>query len=146
IHTYGALSTTIRRELGWVGNDEDSAQAPNDVVVLEDEESDFVKVRRRSWRRLIARVWLEDPQLCPGCGKPMRVLSAIESPHQDEVIEKILRHLGLWDPPWTRQRRARGPPLQKQIFTSVIDEELSQLPPQEEEDLSQDPQGAGEPL
>jgi hypothetical protein len=53
---------------------------------------------------------------------------------------------GEWDPPWMRQRRARGPPPEKQIFTSVSGEEFSQLPPQEEEDLSQDPPGADEPL
>jgi hypothetical protein len=108
IRTYGALSTTIRRELGWVGNDEESAYAPDGVTVIEEEESDFVRLRRSSWRRLIARLWLDDPQLCPGCRKPMRVVSAIEPPHQDDVIERVLRHLGLWNPPWTRQRRARA--------------------------------------
>jgi hypothetical protein len=146
IYTYGALSTTIRRELGWARKDEEPAQAPRDVVVLEDEEGDFARVRRRSWRRLIARVWLQDPQLCPSCGEPMRVVSAIESPHQDEVIQRILRHLGLWDPPWKRQRRARAPPPAIDTSTTLFDEEFSQLPPQEEEDLSQDPPGPDEPL
>ncbi len=94
IHSYGAISTTIRRELGWIEKDEESAQAPRDVVVLDEEESDFVTLRRKSWRRLIARAWLQDPQLCPGCAEPMRVVSAINSPHQDDVIEKILKHSG----------------------------------------------------
>jgi hypothetical protein len=76
----------------------------------------------------------------------MRVVSAIESPHQDEVIEKILRHLGLWDPPWKRQRRARAPPTSSVIFTSVSGEDFSQLPLREEEDLSQDLPGPGELL
>ena len=26
------------------------------------------------------------------------------------MIEKILRHLSLWDPPWLRPPKARGPP------------------------------------
>ena len=127
-------------------NDEESAEPPDGVTVIEEEESDFVRLRRSSWRRLIARVWREDPQLCPGCGEPMRVLSAIESPHHDDVIERILRHLGLWDPPWTRQRRARAPPPAIDTSTTLFDEEFSQLPPQEEEDLSQDPPGPDEPL
>jgi hypothetical protein len=40
----------------------------------------------------------------------MKIVAAINSPHQDDVIERILRHLHLWDPPWLRQRKARGPP------------------------------------
>ena len=40
----------------------------------------------------------------------MEIIAAISSPAQDDVIEKILRHLDLWDPPWKRERRARGPP------------------------------------
>ncbi len=135
IYSYGAISTTIRRQLGWIEKDQESTEAPRDVVVLEEEESDFVKVRRKSWRRLIIKVWLEDPQLCPGCGEPMRVVSAITSPHQDDVIEKILKHRREWDPPWTRQRRTRAPPPEAEIFSTVLDEEFSQIPPEDEEDL-----------
>ena len=76
----------------------------------------------------------------------MRVLSAINSPHQDDVIERILKTRGDWDPPWTRQRRARAPPPQTEIFSTVLDEELSQIPPEDEEDLNQDPLGGDEPL
>jgi hypothetical protein len=39
----------------------------------------------------------------------MRVIAAISSPAQDDLIEKILKALKLWDPPWKRQRSARGP-------------------------------------
>ena len=42
-----------------------------------------------------------DPLVCPKCQGSMRIVSFIEN---DEIIEKILRHLGLWktrnhDPP-----------------------------------------------
>ena len=40
----------------------------------------------------------------------MKIVSAISSPHQDDVIERILRHLNRWDPPWKRVQKARGPP------------------------------------
>ena len=146
IHSYGAISTTIRRQLGWVGKDEESTQAPKAVGVIEEEESDFVKVRRKSWRRLIIKVWLEDPQLCPGCGEPIRVVSAINSPHEDDVIEKILKHRGEWDPPWRRQRRARDPPLEAEVLSTVLDEEFSQIPPEDEDDLNQDLPRGDEPL
>jgi len=50
---------------------------------------------------------LDAPTLTPMTTAPF---SAISSPAQDALIEKILRHTGQWDPPWLRKRRARGPP------------------------------------
>ncbi len=139
IHCYGAISTTIRRQLGWIKKDE-TPEAPKDVVVVEEEDSEFVKLRRRNWARLISRVYLENPALCGSCGKEMKIISALTSPHQDAVIEKILRARGEWDPPWRRERRARGPPKQREIFTPE-DYEFSQIPPESEEEFSQLPPG-----
>jgi hypothetical protein len=53
---------------------------------------------------LIKRVYEVDPLCCPECGGQMKVVSFIEPP-QREVIEKILRHCGLW-----QSRAARAPP------------------------------------
>ncbi len=114
---YGALSTTIRKKFGWIKSG-DSA-APKNVPLIDGEESEFVKVRKRNWAKLIAKIWMENPELCPRCRSPMVVLSAIASPAQDEVIEKILKHLHLWDPPWSRQRSARGPPVSKTSSSSL---------------------------
>ena len=69
-----------------------------------------MRVRRRNWARLIRKVWMDDPEECPRCGKSMVVLAAISSPAQGAVIEKILRARGEWDPPWARKRPVRGPP------------------------------------
>ena len=52
---------------------------------------------------LIKRVYEVDPLACPKCGGTMKVVAFIEPP-QGDVIEKILRHCGLWNPP------ARPPP------------------------------------
>ena len=136
--SYGALSTTSRRRLGWVRNppvhepppqplspsasgaqldppsprllpsDAPSPRAP--APPPQEEDSEFAHSRRRGWAKLIAQVWLEDPSLCASCQQPMKMVSAISSPEQDDVIERILRHLHIWNPPWLRQRRARGPP------------------------------------
>ena len=46
---------------------------------------------------LIKRVYEVDPLCCPHCGGEMKVVAFIEPP-QGEVIERILRHCGLWDP------------------------------------------------
>ena len=77
-----------------------------------DDQSDapFAQERRRNWARLIARTYLCDPELCLSCGHRMKVAQAISSPAQDDIIEKILRHINKWNPPWQAQRRARGPP------------------------------------
>ena len=46
------------------------------------------------WRELIKKVWEADPLLCPKCSREMRIVALID---EREVIEKILRHLGLWE-------------------------------------------------
>jgi len=145
IQSFGALATTIRRELGWIRNSADE-QAPPDVLEVQEDESEFVRLRRANWARLIARTWFEDPSLCGCCGQPMKVISAISSPEQDDVIEKILRARGEWDPPWKRERKARGPPRQLEMFSTAIDEDYSQLVPESEEEFNQDPLGGLEPL
>ena len=63
---------------------------------------DPARARRFSWASLFRRVWREDVLVCSRCGGEMRLVAVIEAP---AVIEKILRHLGLWQrgPP-------RGPP------------------------------------
>jgi hypothetical protein len=48
------------------------------------------------WAALIKYVYEVDPLKCPKCGSKMRVISFIE---KDTVIEKILRHCGLWKEP-----------------------------------------------
>ena len=48
---------------------------------------------RRNWARLIQKIYEVDPLLCPKCGGAMRVIAFIE---ERAVIEKILKHLGLW--------------------------------------------------
>lgn len=58
---------------------------------------------RSSWARLIRKVYRVDPLICPRCGGRMHLIALIEEP---AVIERILRHLGLWEP----LPPMRGPP------------------------------------
>jgi hypothetical protein len=51
--------------------------------------------RNPTWAMLIRRVYEIDPLACPQCGGQMKVIAFIEPP-QGDVIEKILRHCGLW--------------------------------------------------
>jgi hypothetical protein len=45
---------------------------------------------------LIKKVYEADPLLCRRCARPLKIVSLIDAP---SVIEKILRHLKLWDRP-----------------------------------------------
>jgi hypothetical protein len=44
----------------------------------------------------------------------MKVVAAISSPVQNDLIKRILEHIGRRNPPWSRARKARGPPNHKQ--------------------------------
>jgi Putative transposase len=59
---------------------------------------------RKRWAAMIQQVYEVKPLLCPKCGGTMTIISIIER-HQSEVIEKILRHCGLWE-----SESARAPP------------------------------------
>jgi hypothetical protein len=48
-----------------------------------------------TWARLIKRIYEFDPLECPECGGAMKIISFIER-RQTDVIERILRHCGLW--------------------------------------------------
>ncbi len=142
LRSYGAASTTFRRKAGWMSEPPVKApppelfpaavipgvQPPPRVpdgppssptlldTTLESEEAqddESLRARKRTWAKLIAKTWLEDPELCRTCGQPMKIIALISSPQQDDLIEKLLRHLNRWDPPWKRQRKARAPPPSK---------------------------------
>ena len=58
----------------------------------------------QTWAMLIKRVYEIDPLNCPRCAGQMKVVAFLEPP-QGDVIEKILRHGGLW-----RASSPRAPP------------------------------------
>ena len=62
------------------------------------------KEARKRWAALIKQVYEIDPLICPKCFGQMKIIAFIER-DQTEVIEKILRHCGLWE-----QAPARAPP------------------------------------
>jgi hypothetical protein len=69
-----------------------------------DSSAEFSRKRRRSWARLIKKVYEADPLVCPRCLGPLKIISLIGD---GPVIEKILRHLKLWDRP---ERPSPSPP------------------------------------
>ena len=52
------------------------------------------KEYKKNWARLIQKIYEVDPLTCPKCSGKMKVISVIED---EDVIKKILKHLGLWE-------------------------------------------------
>jgi hypothetical protein len=76
----------------------------------------------QTWAMLIKRVYEIDPMACPQCGGEMKIISFIDPP-QNEVIEKILRHCGLW-----MASAPRGPPDPVGLVHDPDYESLDQTP------------------
>ena len=74
---------------------------------------------RKNWARLIQKIYEVDPLTCPKCSGKMKVISVIED---EDVIKKILKHLGLWE------REARPPPKPTKLADTIIDYSDSQVP------------------
>lgn len=52
------------------------------------------RAMRKSWARLIQKIYHVDPLKCPKYQETMKIIAFIEEP---AVIRKILVHLDLWD-------------------------------------------------
>ena len=61
------------------------------------------------WAMLIQRIYEVDPLKCPKCGGTMKIISFVER-GQTDVIERILKHCGLWEGPIRTLANPRPPP------------------------------------
>lgn len=66
------------------------------------------KTFRRNWARLIQKIYAVDPLVCPRCSSEMRLIAVIED---QDVIKKILKHLGLWEIKRKPRPVANAPPI-----------------------------------
>jgi hypothetical protein len=85
VRYYGYYSNVSRGKRQKEGSDEA-------VPCILEPQGD-VKALRKSWARLIQKIYEVDPLICPKCQGTMRIISSIEDP---SVIRDILNHLGLW--------------------------------------------------
>jgi len=108
---YSNKSRGLRKKAGT--DDQVPALIDSDIS-----RKDFCK----NWARLIQKIYNVDPLLCPKCQGTMKIISFIE---RKEVIEKILRHLGLWD------TRNHDPPVRNTPHTPEFnyDDDYSRIPP-----------------
>jgi hypothetical protein len=107
-------SFQLVRYYGWYSNkmrgqrlkraDAEAAEAGGEVIEVSEPKAR--RVPSKKWRDLIKRVWEADLLLCPNCQSQMRIVALID---QADVIERILRHLGVWEA-GVRVESARDPP------------------------------------
>ena len=108
-----SLSSRIRY-YGWYSNKTRGQRAQRQPAAAGTgipARSPSAREARKGWAALIKQVYEADPLCCPKCGSAMKIISFIEG-HQTAVIEKILRHCGLWEEP-----SARAPPSAKLSVT-----------------------------
>jgi hypothetical protein len=87
---YSSVQRGKRRKLGL--------EEPAEVTPIE-EDGPSGKAARRSWARLIRKIYEIDPLECPKCGSRMRLVAFIED---ELIVRKILKHLKLWEKPIPR--------------------------------------------
>jgi hypothetical protein len=94
------------------------------ICEIDETDSDFAKKRRMTWAALIKSVYEVDPLECPNCGGRMKIISFIEK-CQPVVIEKILKHCGMWKetvqrpPPPKEPAMIKEPSLDYEFFDRV---------------------------
>jgi hypothetical protein len=106
------------RYYGWYSNKKRGMQEKKVKTAPGQNEPDtaFRRKCRMTWAALIKCVYEVDPLKCPKCGGEMRIISFIE---ETAVIEKILRHCGLWREPPIRPPPEEKPP--PKVEESVLD-------------------------
>src|SRR5664280_510305 len=88
----------------------------NDTIPCIIEPQGDVKAFRKSWARLIQKIYAVDPLVCPKCQGTMRVISSIEDP---SVIRDILKHLGLWLVRSRPPPKIHDPPIREYAATDL---------------------------
>ena len=85
---------------------------PAGLEIIDVSEVQLRRVPSRKWRELIKKIWEVDPLICPRCNGEMKLIALID---ERSIIERILRHLGLWQ----EHEGARAPP-PKSVETALI--------------------------
>lgn len=107
---YSNKSRGVRIKQGIVRPGDQPIEKADDVEIIDVADYQPKPVPSKTWRDCIKKIYEVDPLCCPKCGGEMRIISFI---NEDEVIEKILDHLGLWS-----QKSSRDPPKENSSQTN----------------------------
>ena len=113
VHYYGYYSNVSRGKRKKQDQDE---WIP--CILEPDKDS---KEYRKNWARLIQKIYEIDPLTCPKCKGQMRIISFTED---EEVIKKILKHLGLWEIKTRPPPRSNAPPKAPEYYIDCTDSQL----------------------
>ena len=89
---------------------------------VEAQENPKSKTYSMTWAQRLKRVFAMDIEKCEKCGGPVRIIASIEDP---DVIQKILKHLGLDQP---SDLLIRSPPLDLNDQQTTLFKNSSVLP------------------
>ena len=105
VHYYGYYSNRSRGARRLAEQDDDRST----TIIIDESPADTR--HKANWARLIQKVYEVDPLKCTRCGGAMRIIALIDD---TGVIERILKHLSVWDPqPETRSPAGPDPPRPK---------------------------------
>jgi len=76
------------------------------------EDSNTSPAQRKAWARLIQKIYETDPLCCPKCCGTMKIIAWVEQP---EIIQKILKHVGLWEVKSRPPPKTHSPPGELQV-------------------------------
>jgi hypothetical protein len=120
VRYYGWYSNKMRGQRDKLAAEEaeklDETAEPSNIIDVSDHKPR--RIPSKKWRELIKKVWEADPLLCPKCQKEMRIVSLIDD---RAVIERILRHLGLWQQ-GVRVMPSRAPPANETVSEHWLDD------------------------
>ena len=122
VRYYGHCSNKAR---GQRAKAEADQAAGGEGTAISDEDTPYRKGCRMRWAALIKRVYEVDPLKCPECGGTTAIISFIEKRDQADVIQKVLKHCGLWDRPATRAPPENQQPADRQptLELQYVDED-----------------------
>ncbi len=106
VRYYGWYSNKMRGQREKRVAQKGEGEGSTNVEVIDVSGQQPRRIPSKKWRELIKKVWEADPLLCPQCGGEMRIVGLI---NERGVIERILRHLGRWEPS-VRAVPTRDPP------------------------------------
>ena len=93
VRYYDAYANRARRRYrpGAVAVKEQAGEpsGPCDARLDEDERDAWLRSRRRSWARLLARIYEVDPLRCPRCGHELKIVAVLMDP---VVVDRIIEH------------------------------------------------------
>ena len=113
----------LLRYYGWYSNKsrglrKKDKRQPSPIPPVEEVLTPYQKQCNSAWARLIRKIYEVEPLLCPRCKHPMRIIAFIEN---DPAIQKILKHLGLWE------SRSHSPP-PSHIYEEIVYVDESSTP------------------